>query len=228
MALPGGTRERVTIHLPRVGQARVDRHGRADRDVARGRVELRIISHRERHRKRGTAGDVHEHLTHVRAGVAQIHLDRFRAERRLDQLSAPSAQWKHFARIRVGTDLQTIEIGCLGGIPGIAHDDVVVAGSRKGDLDSGIESEQRRVFAARDRLAVGVENLEQRIDGRSRPPRFHFDHALVAGFHAQAEQVALGPAQRAVQREGRRRQLLRVLQVVIGVGEEHQAAIRPR
>ncbi len=103
--------KRVTIHLPRFGQARIDGHRRADRGITRRPVDLWIISHGERHRKRGTAGQVHKHLTHGRAGVPQVYRDFLGTERRLDQLSAPSAQRKHVARIGVGTNFQTIEIG---------------------------------------------------------------------------------------------------------------------
>src|SRR5204862_4193110 len=101
------------------------------------------------------------------------------AARRLDQCSAPSAQRKHRARIIVGADLQTIKIGCLRGKAGIAHDDVIIAVFRKGDLDPGIESEQRRVFTATDHPAPGIENLEQRIDSRSATPRLHLDYPFL-------------------------------------------------
>ncbi len=78
-----------------------------------------------------------------------------RTERRLDHLSAPSTQRKHFARIGVGANLQPIKIGGLRRKASISHDDVVVAALRKGDLDSGIEPEQRLVFTARDDPAIG-------------------------------------------------------------------------
>ena len=64
---------------------------------------------------------------------------------------------------------------------------------------------------------MGVANLEQRIDRRSASPRFHFDHAFFAGLGGQPEHVALGPAQRAVQRERRRRQWLCRLHGVVAV-----------
>jgi len=211
--------KRVSIHLARLGQARIDGHRYADRCITHWRVDLRIISHGERHRKRGTARQVHKNLLHVRAGVPQVDCDFLGTERSLDQLSTPSAQRNNFARIGVGAHLQTIKIGRLRGKARISHDDVIIAAARKGDLDSGIESEQRRVFTARDHTAMGVENLEQRIDRRSATPRLDFDHSLFTSLGAQAEQVALGPAQCAIQRERGRRQRLRVLHVVVGVGE---------
>ena len=57
---------------------------------------------------------------------------------------------------------------------------MIVAVFGKGDVDTRIESDQRRVLAACDDLAVRIEDLEQRIDGRSAAPRFDLDDAFLA------------------------------------------------
>ena len=76
---------RVAIHLARFEKARIDCHWCVDQRVNRC-VDLWIVSHGERHRKRGTAGHVHKYLAHVRAGIPQVNVDFFETERSLDQL----------------------------------------------------------------------------------------------------------------------------------------------
>jgi hypothetical protein len=97
----------------------------------------------------------------------------------------------------------------LRGKPSVVDLDIIEALFGKRHIEPGVEADHRIILTAGDLLASGVINADHRVDGGAGAPGVHFEHAALARFDLQAEDVAVRTHQRAVQGQRRRRKRLR-------------------